>query len=247
MNLPQLIAKDLRANWLFQFSSLLVLFLVSTGFMYLALGEGGGHSQADSLSVVQASMAVLIYGMFIIPTTLLVALIFLILDEMYQTQGLLASLPVTRGQMVIARYATSFLQIFLALALHFTAILPGAYLNGGTHHPALAILNHPMVWMLLAIALFLFLSFFYPFYFKFGMRKGMIRMMLTIMCVILLAIKAWQMMGESMQVKQVIQAIAEWGQSQNGIVIVSGLLGCFVLLVGGSVKLSMIFYKNREI
>lgn len=245
MNIPQLIAKDLRANWLFQFSSLLVLFLVSIGFMYLALGEG--NNQADSLSLVQASMAVLIYGMFIIPTTLLVALIFLILDEMYQTQSLLASLPVTRGQMVIARYATSFLQIFLALALHFIALLPGAYLNGGAHHPALAVLSHPLVWVLLAVALFLFLSFFYPFYFKFGMRKGMIRMILAFMCVILLAIKGWQIMDTSIEVQQTIQAIVEWGQGQNGVVIVLGLLGCFLLLVGGSVKLSMVFYKNREI
>lgn len=245
MNISQLIAKDLRANWLFQFSSLLVLFLVSIGFMYLALGEG--NNQADSLSLVQASMAVLIYGMFIIPTTLLVALTFLILDEMYQTQSLLASLPVTRGQMVIARYATSFLQIFLALALHFIALLPGAYLNGGAHHPALAVLSHPLVWVLLAVALFLFLSFFYPFYFKFGMRKGMIRMTLALMCVILLAIKAWQIMDTSIEVQQTIQAIVEWGQGQNGVVIVLGLLGCFLLLVGGSVKLSMVFYKNREI
>lgn len=246
MNIPQLIAKDLRANWLFQFSSLLVLFIVSAGFMYLALGEGGG-SDVDSLSVTEASMAVLIYGMFIIPTTLLVALIFLILDEIYQTQSLLASLPVTRGQMVIARYTTSFLQIFLALALHFIAILPGAYLNGGTNHPALTILNHPLVWVLLAVTLFLFLSFFYPFYFKFGMRKGMIRMILAIMGVILLAIKAWQMMYASIPVQQTIQAIAEWVQGQNGVVIVLGLLGFFALLVGGSIKLSMIFYKNREI
>ncbi len=229
----QLILKDFRANWLYQLFSLVILFSISTLFIYLML-EGNGSADPE----------LVIYFMVVMLSSSFVSLLFMKVDEIYHTDEIFVSLPVTRNQIVLAKYASSFFQVLLALIFHFFGTQLGAYLQENLGHPELEITYSPILWSSILIALLLFKSYAYPLYFKFGLTKGaaihsVIQFFFFVIFVTLMINynNAWADFQHSLK----------WLVNQNRLEVLAVFTAFFLLIMGGSMVLSTNFFKNKDI
>ena len=229
----QLILKDFRTNWLYQLFSLAILFSISTLFIYLMLAE---NSNADPELVI--------YFMVVMLSSSIVSLLFMTMDELHHTDNFFASLPVTRNQIVIAKYSTSFMQILLALIVHFLGANFGAYIEGSINYPELEIIYKPILWLSILIGLLLFKSYAYPLYFKFGLGKGIaihsaIQFLFFALFVIIMInySKTWDYFQEGIS----------WMLDQNEWMLLTVFIAFFFLMMGGSMILSIKGFKNKDI
>ncbi|MDC9721451.1 MAG: ABC-2 transporter permease [Urechidicola sp.] len=231
--LLQLLLKDFRSNWLYQLFSLAILFSISTLFIYLLLEENGS-----------ADPELLIYFMAVILSSSIVSLLFMVMDELHHTDKFFASLPVTRNQIVLAKYGTSFIQILLALIVHFLGALFGAYLGGNINYPELEIIYNPILWLSTLIVLLFFKSYAYPIYFKFGLSKGLVIQVIIQLVIFMIFVaimvnynKFWHSFQEDIS----------WVLNQNKWKLLIVVLAFFLLIMKGSIVLSIKVFKNKDI
>ncbi|MCK5402215.1 MAG: ABC-2 transporter permease [Flavobacteriaceae bacterium] len=229
----QLIIKDFRANWMYQLFSLVILFSTSTLFIYLMLKENGN-----------ADPELVIYFMVVMLSSSIVSLLFMKIDEVHHTDEIFASLPVTRSQIVLAKYSTSFIQISLALVAHFLGAQFGAYMEGSMNYPELEIIYKPMLWLSILIALLFFKSYAYPLYFKFGLTKGAVIHSVIQFCFFAIFVtiminynNAWADFQHGLK----------WVVNQNKLEVLAIFTAFFLLIMGGSMVLSTNFFKNKDI
>ena len=229
----QLILKDFRANWMYQLFSLVILFSISTLFIYLMLKENGN-----------ADPELVIYFMVVMLSSSIVSLLFMKIDEVHHTDEIFASLPVTRSQIVLAKYSTSFIQISLALVAHFLGAKFGAYMEGSMNYPELEIIYKPMLWLSILIALLFLKSYAYPLYFKFGLTKGAVIHSVIQFCFFAIFVtiminynNAWADFQHGLK----------WVVNQNKLEVLAIFTAFFLLIMGGSMVLSTNFFKNKDI
>lgn len=229
----QLILKDFRANWIYQFFSLVILFSISTVFIYIMLD---GNSSVDP--------ELIIYFIVVALSSSSVSLLFMIIDEMYNTDKFFTSLPVTRRQIVLAKYSTSFIQISLALLAHFLGTQFGAYIEGGINFPDLNIINKPILWLSVLTVLLLFKSYAYPIYFKFGLSKGAVIqgviqfiIFATFVAIMVTDNKSWHIFQEGIS----------WILYQNKWILLTVVIVFFLLIMSGSIVLSIKVFKNKDL
>ena len=229
----QLILKDFRANWPYQLFSLTILFSISTIFIYLMLD---GNGSVDP--------GLILYFVMVVLSSSIVSLLFMTMDKLYNADSFFASLPVTRNQIVLAKYSTSFIQISLALIIHFLGVLFGAFMEGSTNYPELEIIYNPIFWLSTLIALTLFKSYAYPIYFKFGLSKGAVIqgvIQFTIF-VIFVAI-----MVNYNNFWNIFQEGITWMLNQNKWMLITVVIAFFLLIMRGSIVLSIKVFKNKDI
>jgi len=173
MNIWLLIRKDLRANGITQLKALSLLFALSTFFIYFWLNEGG-----------EVDPGIVFYTLVVLLSSSIVSLLYMKTDDLNQMNKHFASLPVRRREIVIARYASSYILIALALPAHFLGIQM-AVLLWGDNHVNLNITYNPSFWIFICAALVFFKNLALPFYFKFGLNKGMFIYSLTIFMILI--------------------------------------------------------------
>ena len=122
----QLIIKDFRANRVYVLMSLAILFIISTVFILLVL-EASDDIEPE----------LVVYTIIIMLSSSSVSLLFFFQDEVFKTDEIFVSLPVKRSEVVLAKYATSFLQLLLALFVHFLGLQLGVLIQGGSSNPDL--------------------------------------------------------------------------------------------------------------
>ncbi len=158
-----LVIKDFRANWTYVVLGLAVLLTLSMSFIYTAL---------------KAPFAVdpdlIIYFLMVIVSCVLFSLLFLMIEQLYNTNIIFASLPISRKQFVVQRYAATYLQFVLALGVHFIGLQLGIYFYGLTDLAALGLVYNPLIWLLILLVMMCINGFSMPFYFKHGLGRGIL-------------------------------------------------------------------------
>ena len=228
----QLILKDFRANWMYQSFSLVVLFAISTGSMYILIEEKG-----------KTDPDMVLYVLIVVFSSAIVSLLFMIIDKVSKTDELFLSLPVARKQIVIAKYINSFVLFTLALLVHFSGATLGAYIQGNMNYPGMKIFYNPTLWLLIGTTLILINGFSFPFYFKFGLRKGAMIVIITEFLLLVLVFFGILMLGLS----NYIVPTWNWLSAQSSLIVLIGIIILSLFIFGSSVSLSTKIYKNKDI
>ena len=155
-----LVKKDLKIGWIFLLVMTAVIPLMTLMSLVTMSEEFGG----------------LVLGFFIpmiIILTMVSALIFIGIDEVYCADILYASLPLKRSKIVCARYFSSFLMTLLSLGLIVLTSLAVVHVMQKTDPLLKLFMNFRGIF-----ATFLFLGliliFILPFIFRFGTTKGLL-------------------------------------------------------------------------
>ncbi|MFT4684203.1 MAG: ABC-2 type transport system permease protein [Glaciecola sp.] len=229
----QLFLKDFRANWLYQLFSLAILFCISMLFIYQMIEENGS-----------ADPELLIYFSVVMLSSSAVSLVFMLIDELHKIDELFISLPVTRNQIVIAKYTSSIVQLLLALIVHFLGVQVVIYFHGGLGNSELEIIYNPIIWISVFMILVLFKSYSYPLYFKFGLIRGVAihSLLQFILFVIFVAImvnynNSWNALPEGIS----------WIFNQNWWILLIIVTVFFLVIIKGSIVLSIKNFKKKYI
>jgi ABC-2 type transport system permease protein len=230
MNILKLIVKDFRAHWLYQLYSMVLLFTLSTIFIYIMLQENG-----------KTDPELVIYFLLVLPTTSMASLLFMKMDELDKTDEVYVSLPVTKTEIVIAKYLSSFLLVLLAMPGHFLGIQSGAYLHDSLGSPQLEIIYNPLLWLIIVAVLLFFKSYAYPLYFRFGLTVGAVIHTIIQFLLLVIFILSFQFFN----LQPMIEQLLKWGSDQNGYLLATVLAVALVTLTISSITLSSKFFKTR--
>ncbi len=232
MNILKLVLKDFRANWAYQLDSMVLLFALSTLFIYIMLLE---NAQLDP--------EVVIYFMMMLMSTSIVSLLFMKMDELYKMDELFVSLPVTRTEIVIGKYLSSIIQVLLALPVHFMGVQLGFYFHGSLKNPELAFIYNPLLWIAMGSVILLFKSYAYPFYFKFGLSIGVAIHSVIQFLLLVLFILSSQLFNLQLIINKVVERVS----THNGYLVFAILAMALIVLMSLSIALSSKIYKNKAI
>ncbi len=225
--------KDFRANWMYQALGYGLLFAMSTAYVV-------AFSYGNELEVE-------LYIIGVVLSCLMLSNLFLFIDEFYQMHAVFASLPVTRNQIIRARYLSVFLQISIALIIHIAGIQVASLFLDISAYRSLEILFRPGLWLSILGLLLLFISFSYPFYFKFGMLKGNLIIGIIFFSMMVLGIVGSILFRIHFNIVKHLQAAINWMAAQPTFIILFLLTGFFLFMMGSSIGLSAKFYKNKDL
>ena len=228
-----LIFKDFRANWMYQALGWGLLFAMSTGYV-VAFSAGN-------------ALEVELYIIGVVLSCLMLSNLFLFIDEFYQMHAVFASLPVTRNQIIWARYLSVFLQTSIALIVHIAGIQIASLFLDTPNDASFEILFRPGLWLSLLGLLLLFISLSYPFYFKFGMLKGNLIIGIIFFSMIVLGVVGSMLFRVHFNIMKHVQAAINWMATQPAFIILFLLTGFFLFMMGSSIGLSAKFYKNQDL
>jgi len=154
----RLIKKDFIASWMFiGIATLLIPFLTSIS-LWAMMDDFGGIA-LGFITFLTVAMC------------FLTSLIFILVDTTAKTDTTYAGFPIERAEIVLARYASSFMLTIYSLSLVvFTIWVLSAISNESDK--AFAILLSIRGVIGIFVFLILIISFSYPFIFKFGTSKG---------------------------------------------------------------------------
>jgi hypothetical protein len=191
-----------------------------------------------------ADPELLIYFCVVMLSSSAVSLVFMLIDELQKIDELFISLPVTRNQIVIAKYTSSILQLLLALIVHFLGVQVVIYFHGGLGNSELEIIYNPIIWISVFMILVLFKSYSYPLYFKFGLIRGVAihSLLQFILFVIFVTImvnynNSWNALPEGIS----------WIFNQNWWILLTIVTVFFLVIIKGSIVLSIKNFKNKYI
>ncbi len=215
-----LIRKDLVATWQW---SLLVTFV---SIVYLA-----GHLWAPR-----------IYLPYALVFSLALAAIPLIVEYKYETNATFLCLPVSRLEIVAARYGYSIMAMLFALLLSF-GILVLLVRGFGMEEDVWSRWLDIRVFLGLGVTALFYLFLFLPFHFRFGPGKAVLVFSFVAVCVslaVLLLLRLWSPIWNA---EQIARFMREW------IMIPGAAAFIGILLLGWipvSVAISIRSYQKRE-
>ena len=167
----QLVIKDFKAGKVYLISTLLTLVLISIGFMLIRL--------TDDTPEVE------LYILVVLISCSITARLFILINESYQVDKQFISLPVSRNQMVKARYFSSLALIAISMIVHLTIVLTFGQFSQISNQTSLSILYEPTLWVILGLLLVIGNNLSYPFHFKFGFYMGSV---ISIFCQFILLV-----------------------------------------------------------
>ncbi len=228
----QLILKDFRVHALLVVICLAALFAASTLYIALVLLSGNGFKTE-----------LMLYTLITILSSSAVSLLFFIQDEMFKTDAVFVSLPVSRKQLVWSKYISSIVLLLLAFTAHFFGFQLGVVINNGVGFEGAVVYEGPLLWCMLLLAVVAFKSYAFPLYFKFGMATGgmvfsVFQLLVVIAFLYSLQFETWT---------DQINAVVVWAE-QRSLGGLFGMLLCLVvLLTSGSMPLSAQLFKNKNL
>lgn len=203
---------------------------------------------------VIAHMAAGMLFLFHIMMALALSLLPLLMEERYQTDTWLCSLPVSRWEVVAVRYVTVLVVTTLMLLLY--AVF-GALLRWLLPREQALPLLHPGMVIAFYLLPLLMLSVFLPFYFRYGLSRGFFRMNMSVMGLLLVVMVVLELRSSlgglwrylrspeflSAPMGTLLGGFVEWLKAGGiGVVVLLGLLSVPVI----SLALSVRFYGRRE-
>ena len=228
----KLILKDFRANWKYE-NSLLILML-TLGFLYMLL-------------ILFKNVEIELYVMIIFISCIAFPKLFLILDELAGVTETIVSLPVSRRQIVKARYYSFIIQLSLTLFAHYIAIQLSYMLLSAQSNDAFNLLFDIRMWMVIGIVALLMECFAYPFYFKFGLWKGMITVAVIQFLMIVFLIFISRFFGDVVNTLVLIETTTTFIAQQEQWVTLIAFISFIALAFKLSMAISNMAYKNKDL
>jgi len=229
----RLVIKDFRANWKYVALGLGVLFALSSSFMYTALK-----------APFSVDPDLLIYFLLVIVSSVVFTLLFLMIEQLYNTNIIFASLPISRRQFVVQRYVATYLQLLLGFGFHFIGLQIGIYFSEGIDQVVEDQVYNPRVWLLVLLFVMSVKAFSMPFYFKHGLRKGILIIGL-VQCFSCIAF-VYIMMSYT-QIWDALQRLIFTVISFNSQVTIPICIGVTVLFLWISTQVSILIYKSKDL
>lgn len=229
-----LILKDFKTSWLYLLISLLAAFALFIVVLTAMLDDGGN---------VMAGL----YLVVVIMSCMFLSLLFIKIDDIFNTDEIYASLPVNRSAIVIARYVSSVTQIILILILAATAAYPALYFQERLSDPAMQLLAEPAIWMILFVVVTLLISFTFPFYFKYGLGKGMVALMIFQFSIFGLGYFAYLMIPSDSFLHNWFDYAGDYLSTISPYWLGVAVLALIASFITGSVFLSCKFYKQFDL
>ncbi len=176
-------------------------------------------------------------------STSIVSLLFITMDELYKMDEIFVSLPVTRTEIVIAKYTSSFIQVLLGLPVHLLGVQLGIYFHGGLGTSDLEVIYNPILWLSMGGILLFFKSYAFPLYFKFGLLVGAIIHIGIQFVLLVILILTFQLFN----LQTLIEQLITWGNLQNNSLLFAALAAVFISIMSLSIAISSKLYQNKSI
>lgn len=222
----KIFVKDIRVNREYLLLLLIVLAGISFGFCQGVVADIGLEVEAYVLAVFLSS--------------LIASKLFVIVDETTNVEQLFASLPVTRVQLVVSKYLSSFLHMALAMVVHLTVIHLSMTEELLTEA---AFIYRPEFWIITSILLILSDAFTYPFYFRYGFVKGAIIYGFALISFMILTVITINILGR----KELVQNFIRWVSSLEPWVVYASLVITILTILGSSLLISINIYKKQDL
>lgn len=243
MSLKKLVIKDFQANKTYTLLGLALVFVLTAVLMVSAMLNDGGGESASQYNSVMTRM----YSLIIVLVIRMTSFLYLKIDDMYSIDGTIASLPVTRKDVVYSRYVSSGILLVLAIIIQLLVTLIVELVFGARGDSALSFIHEPAPWFFVLLLFLFFNSLSFPFYFRFGTRLGVLIVVIAQFLVVVLVFTVLNNLGDSFNWFERMEEFLEWTLIEN---LTESLILCalFVaLLVTVSAKLSAKIYKTRDI
>ena len=235
----KLVKKEYHANFKFQVLGLVLVAFTSTLFAMLWLNEVASSEPVE----MYFDLATGFYAMVVLVSTRINSLMFFMIDEVNDSEAVFASLPVKRGQIVLAKYLSSLGQLVLAISVHLITMLVVTHFMLGLDHPALEFITAPELWIMLVIIIVLLNSFAIPFYLQYGLQNGLFLVLVSQF--ILIVISFW--IYKFFELEDPIQDWLNWVGTNSSVAILGTItLFCFAI-ISISLKISLKIYNNKEL
>ncbi|MDW3190892.1 MAG: ABC-2 transporter permease [Cytophagales bacterium] len=225
-NILKLVIKDFRANTGYLLLLFAILISISVGFNLSIITEGKVESE--------------VYLLVILISTTMATKLFIITETEVSADKLIAGLPVNRMQMVLARYLSSIMMIFLALMVHWSIV---HLVSNEVVRSENGILYRPDMWIVMGLLLTLSDAFSFPFHFVFGAIKGGLMYGFALIAFIILTILTITLINNNDAWKALFLKIT---QQPTGLIFTE-LIALYLLILGSSMLISMNAYKNKDL
>lgn len=224
--LIKLILKDFRVNTIYLTLLFVVLAAISFGFNMAIISESNVESELYVLAVILSAMVS--------------SKLFLLTEAEVNADRLIAGFPVTRNQIVAAKYLSSALLIFISLIIHMLVIRISSTEVLRSEN---AFMYQSEMWIISGLLLILSDAFSYPFYFRYGIVKGALMYGLTLITLMIVTVFILNMFNPADALHNLVIRIT----AQSPYLLFTELLMLFVLIVGGSISISINVFKNKDL
>lgn len=224
--LLKLIIKDFRVNSIYLALLFVVLAAISFGYNMAIISESNVESELYVLAVILSAMVS--------------SKLFLLTEAEVNADRLIAGFPVTRKQIVLAKYMSSGLLILISLIVHMLVIRISSTEVLRSEN---AFMYQSEMWIISGIILILSDAFSYPFYFRFGIIKGAIIYGLTLITLMVVTVVILNSFNPVNSLHKLIVRIT----AQSPYLLFIELAMLFVMLVGGSISISTNAFKNKDL
>lgn len=225
----KLVIKDFRASKIYLIPTLLTLLLISVGFMLIRLNDNTPEVE--------------LYILVMLISCSVTAKLFIVINEFNQTDKHFISLPVSRNQMVKARYFSSLALIVISLIVHLTIVLIFGQFSQISNQKSLSILYEPTLWIVLSVLLICGNNLSYPFHFKFGFYLGAVFSISVQFVLLLLILFCLQFTSA----QNLFNRLWEFFIHQNEILIIVELIILFIFITWLSLKISLKSFKSKDL
>lgn len=222
----KLVIKDFQVSRIYLLLLIAVLAIISVGYTQ-ALGNG---------EKVESELYVIV----VLLSAMISSKLFLLQEAESNSETLIAGLPLTRKQIVIGRYLSSFLMVVLVLVVHLISIQLG---STGTLRNENHIMYRPEMWIISGMALMLADALAFPFYFKFGLGKGALMYGATMIFLFFLTVFTIGQYDRSKWFQEFVKAVF----SQPKVLLTIELIILFLLILWSSISISINVYKNKDL
>lgn len=221
-----LILKDFRSAKNYLGLSMLAILCLAMSFMYIL------HTKNW--------MEVELYLLFVLLSGFFIPRLFVAMDEKNNSQQIWTSLPVSRTQIVIARYSASLLLVLLLLGLQYAVSDISVWVFDSGKIP---IIHYPVTWVIIAGLLLFSDLLFYPLYFWLGLAKGATLSFIFKLSILISGIYYFSRFSPEGQFEQLHSFITDL----QPVVIAGGIIAVILTLYTCSMALSIRFYKKKEL
>lgn len=222
----KLVIKDFRISKFYLLLLFIVLAAVSVGFM-LSLRAGNS---------IEAELYVIV----VILSAVISSKLFLLIEAEADADRLFIGLPITRKQLVVSKYIVSTLMILLVLMVHLVAVLASSSVEMRNEN---YLMFYPAMWIISGLVLILSDSLSFPFYFRFGLLKGGIMYGITMLTLSLLTVFTLGQINRSIWFHDLVMCIL----SQPIGFLITEFIALFILILWGSIFISISVFKNKDL
>ncbi|MEO9869688.1 ABC-2 transporter permease [Ekhidna sp.] len=222
----KLVIKDFRANRTYLLLLFIVLAAISFGFNLAIIAESEVEAELFPLVVILSAMVA--------------SKLFILAEAEVSADKLFAGFPVTRKEMVLAKYISSGLLILMALSIHLLVIRISSTEALRSEN---SFIYQPEMWIISGLILIISDAFSFPFYFRYGIAKGAMMYGVVLITFMMLTVLVLNMLNPG----DLLHALFLRVTDQPAWAIFAELVALFLLILSSSILISISVFKTKDL